>query len=155
MEDLFEEGCFPEGEILEHPRDFNSYRVRDVRGLNGSSSCCLLLRSISIDDNNISINRRPVFSTCGDREISVLRTVPGLVPCRRKIVFSDAAQHNLQVLTTEPLSISEGWPPAEQLRELWYFCIFFVPAVTLPEIGDSRASARFYQHQGGMPGTFP
>ncbi|CAN0045018.1 unnamed protein product [Hapterophycus canaliculatus] len=27
VEDLFEEGCFPEGEILEHPRDFNSYRI--------------------------------------------------------------------------------------------------------------------------------
>lgn len=28
VDDLFEEGSFPEGEILEHPRDFNSFRVR-------------------------------------------------------------------------------------------------------------------------------
>lgn len=28
VEDLFEEGSFPEGEILEHARDFNSFRVR-------------------------------------------------------------------------------------------------------------------------------
>ncbi|CAM9258360.1 unnamed protein product [Ectocarpus fasciculatus] len=27
VEDLFEEGSFPEGEILEHPRDFNSFRI--------------------------------------------------------------------------------------------------------------------------------
>eukprot|EP00752_Nemacystus_decipiens_P001291 g1284.t1 len=27
VDDLFEEGSFPEGEILEHPRDFNSFRI--------------------------------------------------------------------------------------------------------------------------------
>lgn len=31
VDELFEEGSFPEGEILEHPRDFNSFRVRETR----------------------------------------------------------------------------------------------------------------------------
>lgn len=30
MDKLFEEGHFPEGEIMEHPRDFNTFRVRGV-----------------------------------------------------------------------------------------------------------------------------
>lgn len=30
VDELFEEGAFPEGEILDHPRDFNSFRVSDV-----------------------------------------------------------------------------------------------------------------------------
>lgn len=30
VDELFEEGSFPEGEILEHPRDFNSFRVRET-----------------------------------------------------------------------------------------------------------------------------
>ena len=32
VDELFEDGHFPEGEILEHPRDFNTFRVRSVHG---------------------------------------------------------------------------------------------------------------------------
>ena len=30
VDELFEAGHFPEGEIMEHPRDFNTFRVRGV-----------------------------------------------------------------------------------------------------------------------------
>ena len=30
VDELFEDGHFPEGEIMEHPRDFNTFRVRGV-----------------------------------------------------------------------------------------------------------------------------
>lgn len=83
VDDLFEEGSFPEGEILEHPRDFNTFRVRERACVMYCSMChgaeigplMVVIVVVVVAIMMVSLIRRSRVSYCEITQPVVTRTV--------------------------------------------------------------------------------